>query len=88
MELFKNVLHVLLNGARAAFQNFPDLVVTFSCDDPLHDFQFPSGEIRRFGLGYARALWMAISASVPGGHDGFFLAKLSGAVHTHNGVPP
>ena len=56
VEFFKNMLHVLLNGARAAFQNFPDFVVPFSGDDPLHDFEFASSEIRRLGLGYAQSL--------------------------------
>jgi hypothetical protein len=53
VEFFENVLHVLLNGARAALQNLPDFLVTLSRDDPLHDLQFSPGQIRRFGLGYA-----------------------------------
>jgi hypothetical protein len=54
VEFFENVLHVFLNGARAALQDFPDFVVALSRDDPLHDFQFPSGQIRRLCLGYAQ----------------------------------
>ena len=53
VEFFENVLHVLLNGARAAFQNLPDFLVTLSRDDPLHDLQVPPRQIRRLGLGYA-----------------------------------
>lgn len=56
VELLENVLHVFLDGARAAFQNFPDLVVTLSGNDPFHDFEFASSQIGRLILGYARTL--------------------------------
>lgn len=54
-ELFENVLHVFLDGARAAFQDLSDLVVAFSGNDPLHDFEFALRQIRRLGLGYPQA---------------------------------
>src|ERR1700719_4660175 len=56
MEFFENVLHVLLDGARTAIQNFSDFVVALSSDDPFHDFEFAPGQIRRLCLGYTRGL--------------------------------
>jgi hypothetical protein len=56
LELFQNVLHVLLDGARTAFENFSDLVVALAGNDPLDDFEFATGQIRRLGLGYTKAL--------------------------------
>ena len=53
VQFSQDMLDVLLDCSRAAFQNFPDLLVTLSRDDPLHDLQFPPGQIRRLGLGYA-----------------------------------
>jgi hypothetical protein len=49
------VLDVLLDGAGTAFKNFSDLVVSLAGYDPLDDFKFASGQIRRLGLGYAKA---------------------------------
>jgi hypothetical protein len=56
LELLQNVLHVLLDGARTALENFSDLVVPLARNDPLDDFEFALGQIRRLGLGYAKAL--------------------------------
>ena len=55
-DLFQNMLDVFLDSARTAFENFSDLVVTLSGNDPFHDFEFAPGQIRRLGLGYAWAL--------------------------------
>jgi hypothetical protein len=55
LEFFQDVLHVLLDGARAAIQNFSDLLVALSGDDPFDDFEFAPGQIRRLSLGYAQA---------------------------------
>jgi hypothetical protein len=86
VEFFENMLDVFLDGARTAFENLTDIVVSFSGDDPLDDFEFAPGQIRRLGLGYAQALRMAISTSVPGGHDDLYLAIVCRGVHTHNSV--
>jgi hypothetical protein len=56
VEFFENVLDVLLHGARTAFENHTDVAVPFACDDPLDDFEFAPGQIRRLGLGYAQSL--------------------------------
>jgi len=56
VKFFENVLDVLLDGARAAFENHTDVAVPFSGDDPLDDFEFAPGQIRWLGLGYAQAL--------------------------------
>jgi hypothetical protein len=56
MEFFENVLDVLLDGARTAFQDRTDVAVSFPGDDPLDDFEFASGQIRGLGLGYAQPL--------------------------------
>jgi len=53
LQLFQNMLHVFLDGAWTAFENFSDLVVTLSGDDPFYDLEFASGQIRRLSLGYA-----------------------------------
>jgi hypothetical protein len=56
VEFFENVLDVLLHGARTAFENLSDVAVPFAGDDPLDDFEFASGQIRRLSLGYAQVL--------------------------------
>src|SRR4051794_16928438 len=56
LEFFQNVLDVLLHCARTAFENFPDLVVALSRDDPFDDFEFASSQIGRLGLGDTQAL--------------------------------
>src|SRR4051812_19855090 len=56
LKLFQNVLDVLLHCPRTAFENFPDLVVALSRDDPFDDFEFAAGQIRRLGLGDTQAL--------------------------------
>ena len=68
MELLENMLDVLLDGARAAFENSADVVVAFSGDDPFDDFRLASGQIRRLSLGHAREVRVAIAAQFPGGH--------------------
>jgi hypothetical protein len=55
VEFFENMLDVLLDGARAAFQNLTDVAVAFSGDDPLDDFEFAPGQVRRLDLGYTQA---------------------------------
>ena len=50
VKLFENVLHVLLDGARAAFENFADLVVAFSGNDPFHNFELALGQVGRLVL--------------------------------------
>jgi hypothetical protein len=70
VELFENMLHVLLHCAWTAFDYLRDLAVTFPFRDPFHHFKLTSGQVRRLALSYAQALEMAVSASVPGGHDG------------------
>jgi hypothetical protein len=54
VEFFENVLDVFLDGARTAFENLTDIAVPFPGDDPLDDFEFAPGQIRRLSLGYAR----------------------------------
>jgi hypothetical protein len=56
VEFFKNVLDVLLDGARTAFENFTDVAVPFSGNDPLNDFEFAPGQIGRLSLGDAQTL--------------------------------
>jgi hypothetical protein len=67
-EFLENVLHVFLDGARTAFQNFSDLSVALARNDPLHDFEFALGQVRRLDLGHAKAFRLAVPTSVPGGH--------------------
>jgi hypothetical protein len=56
VEFFENMLDVLLDGARTAFENLSDVAVPFSRDDPLDDFEFAPGQIGRLGLGYTEGL--------------------------------
>src|SRR3954463_10081110 len=86
VELLENMLHVLLDGARAAVENLADLVVTLSGHNPLDDLEFALGKVGRLSLGSTQALRLAVAASLPGGHDGPLLPKIGGRVHTHNGV--
>jgi hypothetical protein len=44
MKFFENVLHVFLDGARAALKNLADLAVAFAGHDPFHDFEFAPGQ--------------------------------------------
>jgi hypothetical protein len=75
VELLENVLDVLLNRARAAFQNLPDFVVPLSGDDPFDDLKFALGQVGRLFLGYAKAVRLAFTASFPGGHEAHLLPK-------------
>src|SRR4051794_24852472 len=68
VELLENMLHVFLDGARAAVENFADLVVTLAGHDPFDDFEFALGQVGRLSLGYTQALRLAVTASIPGGH--------------------
>jgi len=86
VEFLENVLHMFLDGAWAASQNLSDLVVALSRNDPFDDFELASGQIRWLGLGYPQVFRMAVSMSVPGGHDGAFVAKYFGRVYTPKGV--
>ena len=49
MELLENVLHVFLDGARAASENRSDLAVAFAGRDPFDDFELAFGQGRRLG---------------------------------------
>ena len=51
MELFKNVLHVFLHGARAAPENLSDLAVAFAGSDPFRDFELAFGQRWQLGNG-------------------------------------
>jgi hypothetical protein len=53
VELLEDVLHVLLDRSRTAFDYLRDLAVTFSFRDPFRHFEFPSGQIRRLVFGDA-----------------------------------
>jgi hypothetical protein len=86
VELLENMLHVLLDGARTAVEDFADFVVTLSGHDPFDDLEFALGQVGRLSLGYTQTLRLAVTASIPGGHDGTLLPKIGGPVHTHNGV--
>src|SRR3954466_5244476 len=49
IELFQDVLHVLLHGARAALKNFADLAIAFASGDPFHDLVLALSQGRRLG---------------------------------------
>jgi hypothetical protein len=51
VEFLENMLDVLLNSARAAFEDLPDLVVPLSGDDPFDDLKFAPGQVGRLRLG-------------------------------------
>lgn len=58
MEFLQNVLHVFLHGARAASENFADLVVAFAGRDPFHHFELPRGKrTRPFGISGRRLVY-------------------------------
>jgi hypothetical protein len=56
VEFLQNVLHVFLDGPRAAAKNFADLPVTLPGCDPFHHFELAFGEWSRFrGSGTLRS---------------------------------
>jgi hypothetical protein len=86
MEFFENVLHVFLDGARAAAKDLADLPVAFAGGDPFDDFELAFGErTRRLGVSGRRLVDLRCRA-VPGGHGKVLLADDRSFVHTHNGV--
>jgi hypothetical protein len=44
MEFFQDVLHVFLDGPRAAPKNFADLPIALSGRDPFHHFELAFGQ--------------------------------------------
>ena len=86
MKFLENVLHMFLNCARAAPENFSDLAVTFPSRDPFDDFEFALGQgARSFGIS-GRALVYSGCLAVPGGHGKTLLAEGEGRVHTPKSV--
>jgi|ERR1041385_3758606 hypothetical protein len=86
MEFLQNVLHMLLDRAKAAPEDFSDLAVAFAGRDPFDDFELALGQgTRAFGI-TGRALFYFGCFAVPGGHGKMLLAEGDGFVHTHKSV--